>query len=270
MSLHSARSAAPSERVWRAPSARPSAAATPIAGAPRIAMSRIAAATSWWSRQRSRLCSAGRRRWSIITTTPFSHATVGTMRGLQHIPGPLVVGHCGRHGIQSPAAMVSVEQALEIVLRETPTLPAEEVPLEDALARVLARDVAADRDLPPFDRAAMDGYALRAADVRQAPVALEVVGEVRAGEWPTLAVGPGQAVRIMTGAPCRKARRRSSRWRRRERSTSSASRSSPRWPRDKTSRRAARRSAPGSSCSLGDASSTPPRSECSRPPGTRA
>jgi molybdopterin molybdotransferase len=97
--------------------------------------------------------------------------------------------------------MVTVEQALEIVLRETPALPAEEVPLEDTLGRVLARDVAADRDLPAFDRAAMDGYALRAADVQHAPAALEVVGEVRAGEWPTLAVGTGQAVRIMTGAP---------------------------------------------------------------------
>jgi molybdopterin molybdotransferase len=97
--------------------------------------------------------------------------------------------------------MVSVEQALGIVLRETPVLRAEQVPLEDALARVLASDVPADRDLPPFDRAAMDGYALRAADVAQAPVALEVVGEVRAGEWPRLGVGAGQAARIMTGAP---------------------------------------------------------------------
>jgi molybdopterin molybdotransferase len=97
--------------------------------------------------------------------------------------------------------MVTVEQALEIVLRETPALPPEEVPLADALGRVLARDVAADRDLPAFDRAAMDGYALRTADVQHAPAALELVGEVRAGEWPTLAVGAGQAVRIMTGAP---------------------------------------------------------------------
>jgi molybdopterin biosynthesis enzyme len=72
--------------------------------------------------------------------------------------------------------MVSVEQALEIVLRETPTLSAEEVALDEALARVLAEDVRADRDLPPFDRAAMDGYALRAADVAQAPCALELVG----------------------------------------------------------------------------------------------
>src|SRR5512134_187474 len=97
--------------------------------------------------------------------------------------------------------MLSADQALEIVLRETPALAAEEVPLDDAVGRVLALDVAVDRDLPPFDRAAMDGYALRAQDVREAPAALEVVGEVRAGEWPAIAVGPGQALRIMTGAP---------------------------------------------------------------------
>jgi molybdopterin molybdotransferase len=97
--------------------------------------------------------------------------------------------------------MIPVEEALAIVLREAPPLPAEEVALEDAPGRVLAEDVASDRDLPPFDRAAMDGYALRAADVAASPTALEVVGEVRAGQWPDLAVGPGQAVRIMTGAP---------------------------------------------------------------------
>ena len=76
-----------------------------------------------------------------------------------------------------------------------------EVALDDALSRVLAEDVVSDLDLPPFDRAAMDGYALRASDVADAPAALEVVGEVRAGQWPDLTVGPGQAVRIMTGAP---------------------------------------------------------------------
>lgn len=97
--------------------------------------------------------------------------------------------------------MVSVEQALEIVLRATKPLPAEEVSLSDALGRVLAGDVLADRDLPPFDRAAMDGYALHAADTGRAPLALDVVGEVRAGEWPSFAVGAGQAARIMTGAP---------------------------------------------------------------------
>jgi molybdopterin molybdotransferase len=97
--------------------------------------------------------------------------------------------------------MVPVEEALEIVLREAPALPFEEVTLEESLSRVLAEDVVSDLELPPFDRAGMDGYALRAADVAGAPAALEVIGEVRAGQWPDLTVGPGQAVRIMTGAP---------------------------------------------------------------------
>ena len=97
--------------------------------------------------------------------------------------------------------MIPVEEALAIVLREATPLPDEEVTLEAALSRVLAEDVPSDTDLPPFDRAAMDGYALRAADVAGAPAALEVVGEVRAGQWPDLSVGPAQAVRIMTGAP---------------------------------------------------------------------
>jgi molybdopterin molybdotransferase len=97
--------------------------------------------------------------------------------------------------------MIPVEEALEIVLREARALPVEEVALEEAPGRVLAEDVASDLDLPPFDRAAMDGYALRAADVAAAPAALDVIGEVRAGQWPDLTVGPGQAARIMTGAP---------------------------------------------------------------------
>ncbi len=97
--------------------------------------------------------------------------------------------------------MIPVEEALEIVLGEAEALPAEEVALDEALSRVLAEDVASDLDLPPFDRVAMDGYALRAADAAGAPTALEVVGEVRAGQWPDLTVGPGQAARIMTGAP---------------------------------------------------------------------
>jgi len=97
--------------------------------------------------------------------------------------------------------MVPVEEALEIVLREARALPVEEAALDDTLSRVLAEDVASDLDLPPFDRAAMDGYALRSRDVAGAPAALEIVGEVRAGQWPDLTVGPGQAARIMTGAP---------------------------------------------------------------------
>lgn len=78
------------------------------------------------------------------------------------------------------------------------------VDLLAGLGRVLAETILADRDFPPFDRAVRDGYAVRAADVAEVPARLEVVGEVKAGDWPepgVLSVGPGQAVGIMTGAP---------------------------------------------------------------------
>jgi molybdopterin molybdotransferase len=74
----------------------------------------------------------------------------------------------------------------------------EEVALRDAAGRVLAEDVAADRDTPALVRSVRDGYAVRAIDV---PGELQVIGEVRAGELFAGAVGPGQAVEIMTGAP---------------------------------------------------------------------
>jgi molybdopterin molybdotransferase len=97
--------------------------------------------------------------------------------------------------------VIPVEQALEIVLAHTPILPSDEVDLEDAVGRVLAEDVRSDVEMPPFDRAAMDGYAVRAADVAAAPVTLRVMGQVRAGQVPDRAVGPGEAIQIMTGAP---------------------------------------------------------------------
>jgi len=74
----------------------------------------------------------------------------------------------------------------------------EEVALVDADARVLAEDVAADRDCPALPRSVRDGYAVRAADL---PGELRITGEVRAGERFAGAVGPGEAVAIMTGAP---------------------------------------------------------------------
>ncbi|MGE5126761.1 MAG: gephyrin-like molybdotransferase Glp [Betaproteobacteria bacterium] len=96
--------------------------------------------------------------------------------------------------------MLAVEEALAIVLREAQPLGQEQVALEDAVGRVLAQDVHDDADRPPFDRAAMDGYALRAEDVRRVPATLEVVDELRAGQWPQRAIEAGEAVRIMTGA----------------------------------------------------------------------
>jgi molybdopterin molybdotransferase len=69
------------------------------------------------------------------------------------------------------------------------------------LGRVLAEIVTADQDMPPFDRSAMDGYAVRDADVASAPVTLRVAGQIRAGQHPTQPLKAGEAVQVMTGAP---------------------------------------------------------------------
>jgi molybdopterin molybdotransferase len=97
--------------------------------------------------------------------------------------------------------LMSADDALARILAGVPTLPAVETPLLDALGLVLAEDVAADRDVPPFRNSAMDGYAVRGDDVTSAPVELRVVGEIAAGGFPDRSVEPGEAMRIMTGAP---------------------------------------------------------------------
>ncbi len=103
------------------------------------------------------------------------------------------------------ATAISVEQALEAILSRFNPLPAEEVPLAAAMGRVLAEDVVAEQDIPPFANSAMDGYAVRGEEVaearRDAPVRLRVIGQVAAGATPAAAVVPGTALRIMTGAP---------------------------------------------------------------------
>lgn len=97
--------------------------------------------------------------------------------------------------------MIPVDEAIRIVQEQTSRLPPERVALADALSRVLAEDVIADSDLPPFDRAQMDGYALLAADTASVPATLRVVGESAAGRGWHERLKPGEAVRIMTGAP---------------------------------------------------------------------
>lgn len=97
--------------------------------------------------------------------------------------------------------LMSADDALARILAGVPTMPAVETPLLDALGLVLADDIAADRDVPPFRNSAMDGYAVRGDDVASAPVELRVVGSVAAGELPDRSVGMGEAMRIMTGAP---------------------------------------------------------------------
>lgn len=97
--------------------------------------------------------------------------------------------------------MLSVDEALARVLEGLEPLEAERVAIGEAQGRVLAADLAANLTQPPFDASAMDGYAVRAADVATLPVSLELIGESAAGARFSSCVGPGQAVRIFTGAP---------------------------------------------------------------------
>jgi len=103
--------------------------------------------------------------------------------------------------------MIEYSDARSFVLKAARTLPSEFVPLAAALGRTLARNVEAREDIPPFTKATMDGYAVRAADTRPPvkgrgrAVALEVLEDLPAGRRSRKTVGAGQAVRIMTGAP---------------------------------------------------------------------
>jgi molybdopterin molybdotransferase len=101
--------------------------------------------------------------------------------------------------------MLTPTEAARTILEHVAPLRAERRPLRDALDLVLAEDVVSPIDLPAWDNSAMDGYAARAADVaranRDSPVTLAVIETVAAGSFPAKTVGPGQAVRIFTGAP---------------------------------------------------------------------
>ncbi len=101
--------------------------------------------------------------------------------------------------------MISADQALQIVLENVAALGVERVPILESLGRVLGESISSSRDIPGFDNSAMDGYAVRAADVAGAseasPIKLAVVETVGAGQMPSRRVGAGQAVRTMTGAP---------------------------------------------------------------------
>jgi molybdopterin molybdotransferase len=96
--------------------------------------------------------------------------------------------------------MITVSQAREMLFALVGPLPAETVPLARAAGRVLARDVSARRDQPPFDASSMDGYAVQSAEVQKHAM-FKVIGEAAAGHRFDGRVGPGQTVRIFTGAP---------------------------------------------------------------------
>ena len=102
--------------------------------------------------------------------------------------------------------LTQLQEAQRIVLEATPTLGLEKISILDALGRVLGEDIVAERDNPPWDNSAMDGFAVRWDDIKQEyaiqkPVTLTVIEDVAAGKVPAKSVGAGQAIRIMTGAP---------------------------------------------------------------------
>jgi molybdopterin molybdotransferase len=101
--------------------------------------------------------------------------------------------------------MLELEDALERILAATPPPQLESLRLPDADRRVLGETITAPEDLPPFENSAVDGYAVRAADVAAArpeqPVRLRLVSRLAAGQFPTAPVGPGECARIFTGSP---------------------------------------------------------------------
>ena len=99
------------------------------------------------------------------------------------------------------SAPLQVADAVARILAEVRTLGAVKRSLLDAYNGVLAIDAVAPVTLPPWDNSAMDGYAVRSADLVRLPVTLRVIESVAAGQFPTRTVGAGEATRIMTGAP---------------------------------------------------------------------
>jgi molybdenum cofactor synthesis domain-containing protein len=97
--------------------------------------------------------------------------------------------------------MLPLDEARAHVLSSVSVLPPVTLPIEDAVGCVLAEDVTAAEDVPPFANTAVDGYAVRAADLAGVPVELPVVAEIAAGDAPRRPLTAGTAVRIMTGAP---------------------------------------------------------------------
>src|SRR4026209_1602659 len=102
--------------------------------------------------------------------------------------------------------LTPLEEAQKIVLDATAVLGLEKIPLLDALGRVLGEDIIVERDNPPWDNSAMDGFAVRWDDIKQEhaiqkTVTLTVIEDVAGGQMPPKDIGAGQPIRIMTGPP---------------------------------------------------------------------
>jgi len=92
-------------------------------------------------------------------------------------------------------------EAQHLILHSVIALGVETVQLDQSVGRVLAQEIHANRDLPPYDVSAMDGFALRSADLAGVPVVLEIIEDIKAGDLPGKTLQTGQCARIMTGAP---------------------------------------------------------------------
>ncbi|HEY6252170.1 MAG TPA: hypothetical protein VI685_19620, partial [Candidatus Angelobacter sp.] len=99
--------------------------------------------------------------------------------------------------------VLTFEEASEVVQQycwKVKAPHAETVSIAEAAGRVLAEEIVADRDFPPFPRATRDGYAIRAADLKTLPTLLDIIGQIKAGAICQDTIGQGQAMEIMTGA----------------------------------------------------------------------
>jgi molybdopterin molybdotransferase len=103
--------------------------------------------------------------------------------------------------LKADSKLIAVEKALKFIARKTGLVGTELISLENTIGRILAQDIVADTDLPPFDRSQMDGYAVKSADTKNTPATLRLVGESAAGRGWHKTLNKGKAVRIMTGAP---------------------------------------------------------------------
>ena len=127
----------------------------------------------------------------------------GILPGRVRMPAGLLFQSC--EGRKADCTMsIPIEDAVALALGCAPVLEEEEVPLAEALDRILSRQVCSAMAQPPFDRSPLDGYAVRSVDIaqaaRQCPATLQVIEKLYAGQAAQAAVGPRQAVRLMTGA----------------------------------------------------------------------
>lgn len=142
---------------------------------------------------------------NYVNLSHNSHVVVQRYIQPYQMPPVIIKGEFRHKGLSQLADLLNVDVALERILGSFHQLPAETLHLAEILGRVLAEDITAETDVPPFPNSSMDGYAVRAVDVASAsqehPVQLRVSMDIPAGSAPERALGAGEAARIMTGAP---------------------------------------------------------------------